>query len=65
MKGIALLMIACGLLATTVLGGRDFYNILGIKKNSSPADIKKAYRKLSLQNHPDKNPDDPDAKRKF
>ena len=44
-----------------VEAGRDFYQILGVKKNASPADVKKAYRQLSLKNHPDKNPDDPDA----
>ncbi len=38
---------------------------MDIKKNASPADIKKAYRKKSLTNHPDKNPDDPDAVSKF
>lgn len=52
-------------ITTLVQCGRDFYGILGVKKNSSPAEIKKAYRKMSLQYHPDKNPDDPTAKQKF
>jgi preprotein translocase subunit Sec63 len=56
------LLLALGLLGTLVHAGRDFYNILQVKKNASPADIKKAYRKLSLQHHPDKNQDDPTAK---
>ncbi|CDW83960.1 domain containing protein [Stylonychia lemnae] len=60
-----LLLIALGLVAYLVQAGRDFYSILQIKKNASPSDIKKAYRKLSLINHPDKNPDDPSALNRF
>lgn len=48
-----------------VLAGRDFYKILGLQRNASAADIKKAYRKLSLQYHPDKNPGDEEALKNF
>ena len=60
-------LLACSLMLMSVVvkAGRDFYGILEIKKNASPSDIKKAYRKLSLKLHPDKNPDDDTAKSKF
>ena len=44
---------------------QDLYQTLGIEKNSSDADIKKAYRKLAMKYHPDRNPDDTAAEQKF
>ncbi|KAG7208799.1 hypothetical protein KM043_014992 [Ampulex compressa] len=47
------------------VAGRDFYSILGIPKNAPLNAVKKAYRSLAKELHPDKNKGDPDASRKF
>ena len=44
---------------------RDYYEVLGISKNATEDEIKKAYRKMAKQYHPDLHPDDPDAAEKF
>ena len=44
---------------------RDFYEILGVEKSTDPKDIKKAYRRVAMKFHPDRNPDDPKAEDKF
>lgn len=44
---------------------RDYYDVLGVSKNASEAEIKKSYRRLAMKYHPDRNPDDTEAIEKF
>lgn len=53
------ILILLAVLFIVVLAGKDYYRILGLKKGASEAEIKKAFKKLSLKYHPDKNKNDP------
>jgi len=44
---------------------RDYYEVLGCRKDADEATLKKAFRRLAMKHHPDRNPDDPKAEASF
>jgi DnaJ-class molecular chaperone len=48
-----------------IMAGKDYYNVLGIKRNASEREVKQAYRRLARKHHPDVNPGDQSAEAKF
>src|ERR1700753_1560112 len=48
-----------------VMAKRDYYEVLGVQRGASDADMKAAYRKLAMQHHPDRNPGDKDCEHRF
>ncbi|KAF2108661.1 hypothetical protein BDV96DRAFT_503978 [Lophiotrema nucula] len=65
MQRLLRILAVLGCLVMLALGAEDFYKLLGLKKDASDREIKKAYRSLSKKYHPDKNPGDESAHDKF
>ncbi|CAE7880926.1 ERDJ3B, partial [Symbiodinium sp. KB8] len=65
MKGLRLVLCLAVAALAVVMGEEDLYEVLGVAQDAPASKIKRAYRKLSLKYHPDKNPGDEEAERKF
>ena len=64
-RALTLFLLIIALAVPQVLGASDFYKTLGLNRGASEDQIKRAYRKLALKYHPDKNPGDQEAASKF
>ncbi|KAF0699840.1 Aste57867_9616 [Aphanomyces stellatus] len=62
---VSILLVVVLCIVDVVTAGRDLYEVLGISRGATGPEIKKAFRQLSLKLHPDKNPGDEDAAKKF
>ena len=64
MKRVIILVLL--LVISSVMAGEDYYKLMGLKRDASEEQIKKAFKKLAINYHPDKNQDNPEAaKKKF
>ena len=61
---VVMVILSLCLESAVVAGEEDYYKLLGVSRDASEKEIKKAFRKLAIQYHPDKNPD-PEARKKF
>jgi len=55
----------CAVVCRPTTADEDYYKVLGVERSATERDIKKAFRKLAVKYHPDKNKDDPSAEKKF
>ncbi|XP_022905915.2 dnaJ homolog subfamily C member 10-like [Onthophagus taurus] len=64
-RNLITIVLVLSFLITLSLGAEDYYKLLGVSRDASDKDIRKAFKSLALKLHPDKNQDDPEADNKF